>query len=101
MRDIARRLALRLGVVGLMYPEDWPEPEIAWTVFDSGEGRGIAYEAALASRSYGYDTLGLSTLVSLIKSDNVRVFSFIAARLNSSNTFAGFNPNTCRFSGVA
>ena len=30
-----------LGIVGLYYPEDWPEPEIAWSVFADAEGRGI------------------------------------------------------------
>ena len=61
-----------LGAVGLMYPEDWPEPEIAWTVFDGAEGRGIAYEAALAARDYAYKTLGWSTIISCTVPDNVR-----------------------------
>lgn len=61
-----------LGIVGLLYPEGWPEPEIAWSVFEAGEGRGIAYEAALAARAYAYDTLGWSTAVSLIDPANTR-----------------------------
>ncbi len=61
-----------LGIAGLFFPEDWPEPEIAWTVFDGAEGRGIAYEAACAARAYAYDTLGWSTVVSLTMPDNVR-----------------------------
>ncbi|MFG5383747.1 MULTISPECIES: GNAT family N-acetyltransferase [unclassified Yoonia] len=61
-----------LGIVGLFYPEDWPEPEIAWSVFEAGEGRGIAYEAAMASRAYAYDTLGWTTAVSLIDPSNTR-----------------------------
>ena len=40
-----------LGVVGPMYPIEWPEPEIAWSVFAEAEGRGIAHEAALAARA--------------------------------------------------
>jgi len=43
-----------LGIVGLYYPVGWPEPEIAWSVFEAGEGRGIAFEAALAARDYAY-----------------------------------------------
>lgn len=61
-----------LGVVGLYYPEDWPEPEIGWQVFDGAEGRGIAYEAAEASRRYAYDTLGWKTVASLILPTNTR-----------------------------
>lgn len=60
------------GIVGLWYPEDWPEPEIGWDLVDAAEGRGIAYEAAMASRAYAYETLGWSTVISLIAVDNVR-----------------------------
>ncbi|WP_341366906.1 GNAT family N-acetyltransferase [Yoonia sp. BS5-3] len=61
-----------LGIVGLLYPEGWPEPEIAWSVFEAAEGRGIAYEAALAARSYAYGTLGWTTAVSLVDPANTR-----------------------------
>jgi len=61
-----------LGIVGLMYPESWPEPEIAWSVFADGEGRGIAYEAAMESRRYAYDVLGWDTVISCIVPENTR-----------------------------
>lgn len=61
-----------LGIVGLFYPEDWPEPEIAWSLFEAAEGRGIAEEAARASRDYAYDTLGWTTAISLIDPENIR-----------------------------
>ena len=61
-----------LGVVGLMFPIDWPEPEIAWTLFDAAEGKGIAFEAASAARAYAYDILGWSTAVSLTFAGNTR-----------------------------
>ncbi|MFT7593132.1 MAG: RimJ/RimL family protein N-acetyltransferase [Paracoccaceae bacterium] len=61
-----------LGVVGLMYPTDWPEPEIAWSVFAAAEGKGIAQEAAQATRSYAYDVLGWTTVISCIVPDNTR-----------------------------
>ena len=61
-----------LGIVGLFFPDDWPEPEIAWTLFDTAEGRGIAQEAAVASRAYAYDTLGWTRAVSLIDPANSR-----------------------------
>ena len=61
-----------LGVVGLWYPEGWPEPEIAWSLFEGSEGKGIAFEAATATRRYAYSTLGWTTVVSLIVEDNSR-----------------------------
>ncbi len=61
-----------LGIVGLYLPEDWPEPEIAWSVFDHAEGRGVAYEAAVASRRYAYETLGWPTVASLVDPVNTR-----------------------------
>lgn len=61
-----------LGLVGLFYPEGWPEPEIGWSMFDAGEGRGYAAEAALATRAYAYGTLGWTTVASLIAPGNTR-----------------------------
>lgn len=61
-----------LGVVGPFFPEGWPEPEIAWTVFDEAEGRGIAHEAALAARDYAYGVSGWRTAISCIAPDNHR-----------------------------
>ena len=61
-----------LGVVGLHHPDDWPEVEIGWTMFEAGEGRGYAYEAALASRQYAYDTFGWTGIMSLIDPANER-----------------------------
>ena len=61
-----------LGVVGLMNSPEWPEPEIAWSVFAQAEGKGVAYEAALASRAYAYDTLSWPTVISCIMPGNDR-----------------------------
>jgi ribosomal-protein-alanine N-acetyltransferase len=61
-----------LGVVGLFFPDDWPEPEIAWAVFEAAEGRGVALEAARAARAYAYDTLGWTTVISMIVDGNDR-----------------------------
>ena len=61
-----------IGVAGLFFPDDWPEPEIAWSVFEAAEGRGIAFEAATASRAYAYETLGWKTAVSCVTPGNTR-----------------------------
>jgi ribosomal-protein-alanine N-acetyltransferase len=71
-----------LGVVGLWYPEGWPEPEIAWSVFEQGEGKGIAFEASLAAREFAYSKLGWRTAISLILEDNPRSFA-LARRLGA------------------
>lgn len=61
-----------LGVVGPFYPIDWPEPEIAWTMFGGAEGKGYAYEAATAARRFAYDTLGWRTASSFVSPENTR-----------------------------
>lgn len=61
-----------LGIVGLMFPDDWPEPEIAWSVYETAEGRGVALEAAKAARAYAYDTLGWTRVISCIAPGNHR-----------------------------
>lgn len=61
-----------LGVVGIHFPDTWPEPEIGWSMFAAGEGRGLAFEAAKAARDYAYGTLGWTRIVSLIDPANTR-----------------------------
>ena len=67
-----RKTDAPLGIVGIHCPEGWPEPELAWSVFDAAEGRGVAYEAAVAARDYAYDTLGWTTLISAVEPQNIR-----------------------------
>ncbi len=69
-----------LGVVGPYYPDGWPEPEIAWTVFANAEGRGVAFEAAQAARAWAYATLGWTTAISCVSPDNARSIA-LARRL--------------------
>ncbi|QXT39534.1 GNAT family N-acetyltransferase [Gymnodinialimonas ceratoperidinii] len=59
-----------LGIVGPLCPVDWPEPEIAWTMFEKGEGKGYAYEAALLARDYAYQTLEWQTAASFVHAEN-------------------------------
>ncbi|MEM9900880.1 MAG: GNAT family N-acetyltransferase [Pseudomonadota bacterium] len=72
-----------LGTVGPFFPEGWLEPEIAWTVFDGHEGKGIAFEAAEAARVFAYDTLGWTTAVSLVARENTRS-NALAQRLGAT-----------------
>jgi ribosomal-protein-alanine N-acetyltransferase len=62
-----------LGAVGPFHPEGWPEPEIAWTMWDAdAEGKGHAFEAAQAARAHAYGALGWTTAISMIDPDNAR-----------------------------
>ena len=60
------------GIVGIFHPDDWPEPEIGWSLYDNAEGKGIAQEAARAARDFVYGALGWNRIVSLIMADNDR-----------------------------
>lgn len=62
-----------LGMAGPWFPEGWPEPEIAWTIWTpEAEGKGIAFEAAQAARAWAYATLGWTTAISMIAAENDR-----------------------------
>lgn len=61
-----------LGIVGPLYPLDWPEPEIAWSMFEGSEGKGYAYEAARLARDYAYQTLEWETAASFVNPENTR-----------------------------
>lgn len=62
-----------LGMAGPWFPEGWPEPEIGWSLWDpKAEGKGLAFEAAMAARQFAYDQLGWTTAISLIVDGNDR-----------------------------
>ncbi|MEO1491569.1 MAG: GNAT family N-acetyltransferase [Pseudomonadota bacterium] len=61
-----------VGQVGVWQPEEFPERELRWLIWDDAEGKGIAYEAALAARDFDYRVHGTRTLVSYISADNAR-----------------------------
>jgi len=62
-----------VAFVGPWTPEDWPETEIGWMVFDPAvEGTGVAYEAARAAIAHAYDALNWRSAVSYIAPENAR-----------------------------
>ncbi|KMW60525.1 Protein export cytoplasm protein SecA ATPase RNA helicase [Candidatus Rhodobacter oscarellae] len=72
-----------IGLVGPHQPEGYPEPELAWHIWsDAHEGKGLAFEAAQASRDYAFGTLGWATAVSYIADDNPRSLA-LARRLGA------------------
>ncbi|MEM6823480.1 MAG: GNAT family N-acetyltransferase [Pseudomonadota bacterium] len=80
-----------LGLVGIYHPEDWPEPEIGWSLYAAAEGKGIALEAATATRHYAYGTLKWTRIVSLIMPDNIRSIR-LAERMGCTKTLPFQHP---------
>jgi RimJ/RimL family protein N-acetyltransferase len=63
-----------IGFAGLAIPSFLPAVlpavEVGWRLAPAWWGRGLATEAAQASVRYGFDTLGLETIVSIIDPGN-------------------------------
>ena len=59
------------GRVGIEHPDWLDEPELGWLVYAPVEGRGFAYEAAVAARDWAR-SIGLALLRSLIAPGNTR-----------------------------
>ena len=81
-----------LGLAGLWYPNDWPEPEIKWALLPEARGRGFAAEAARAVRVMSREHLPGRRLISLIAIGNeasVRVALAAGARLEREIDFRG------------
>jgi RimJ/RimL family protein N-acetyltransferase len=82
------------GAVGLQKPDDFPEIEFGWDLYDGFEGRGYATEAAVAARDWAFGPRGLPTLVSYIDPDNTRS-ARVAERLGARRDTAA----PCAFPG--
>ena len=61
-----------VGRVGLGMHDGWPEPELGWHIYDGFEGKGYAFEAAIAARDHAFRVNGLGPLISLIDPNNLR-----------------------------
>ncbi len=62
-----------VGIFGPWHPGGQPEGEIKWSVWPAAdEGKGLAFEAALAARTFAWRVLGWSSAVSYITPDNQR-----------------------------
>ncbi|MEP0990894.1 MAG: GNAT family N-acetyltransferase [Tateyamaria sp.] len=71
------------GWAGVLHHIEWPEPELAWTLFEGFEGKGVAFEAATAARLYAARHFDLNALISLIAPENTRSLA-LAARLGAT-----------------
>ena len=70
------------GFILIQRLQRYPETELAWMVGEPFEGRGVAFEAAMAARRYLFETRGWSTVVSYIDVDNARSIA-LAGRLGA------------------
>ncbi|WP_341366905.1 GNAT family N-acetyltransferase [Yoonia sp. BS5-3] len=77
-----RATGVAAGRVGIINHIEWPQPELAWHMFDGFEGKSYAFEAACAVREWAGRTLGLEPLISLIAPENFRSIR-LASRLGA------------------
>lgn len=61
-----------IGHTGILHPDDWPEPEIPYTIGPAAWGQGYATEAARAVRAWAFDSYGFARLVSFVVPSNAR-----------------------------
>ena len=71
-----------VGQVGINFGPLFPEYELGWLVYPEAEGKGYAFEAAMALRNWALNTRGLPTLVSYIAPENDRSIG-LARRLGA------------------
>ncbi len=72
-----------IGGVGFLNPEGWDEAELGWHMFNGHEGKGYAYEAAVAAKSYGATHFGIPAPISYIAPANTRSVA-LAKRLGAT-----------------
>jgi RimJ/RimL family protein N-acetyltransferase len=69
-----------VGRAGILRPEGWPEPELAYALARETWGQGLATEAAGAALDWARDTLRGEAIVSFIRPGNLASCR-VAARL--------------------
>lgn len=72
-----------IGRIGVIYHDGWPEPELAWHLYDGFEGQGFAQEAALAAKADYHARISEKPLISLIDPANHRSAA-LATRLGAT-----------------
>lgn len=71
------------GRVGIANHDGWAEPELGWHIFDGFEGKGLAFEAALAARAHAAIHLNVTRPISYIAPTNTRSLA-LAQRLGAT-----------------
>ena len=85
-----------IGAAGPWHPTHVDRPELGWAIWDAkAEGKGYAFEAALASRQYAYDVLDWPGAVSFIDPENSRSVA-LARRLGCNVAPDASSPEASR-----
>jgi RimJ/RimL family protein N-acetyltransferase len=77
-----------VGRAGILHPEGWPEPELAYALARPAWHRGYAEEACRAILPWAFGATGAERIVSYIKPDNTPS-ARLAARLGALNEGPG------------
>ena len=81
-----------MGWAGLWHPIILDEPELAWSLFPVGQGKGYATEAAACARRWAAQDLGLPPLFSFVHPDNLpsrKLAERLGAVLEGQTEFRG------------
>jgi len=65
-----KKTGMFTGCVGLWFSEGWPEIELGYWITREMQGKGYATESSARCRDYGFEALGLDTLVSYVHPEN-------------------------------
>jgi RimJ/RimL family protein N-acetyltransferase len=74
-----------IGQIEINQGPRFPEPELGWQIRVEAEGKGYAFEAAVAMRDWAFRERGLASLVSYIGPENsrsIRLAERLGARLD-------------------
>lgn len=74
-----------VGRAGILHPENWPEPELAYAIDEPFWRQGLASEAAAAIRDWAFASFGLPHLASFILAENAGSLA-VARRLGAVRT---------------
>ncbi len=81
-----------VGRIGLLQPPGWPGLEVGWLVARERWGEGFATEGARTSLEWGFATLEVDRILSLIAPDNrasIRVAEKLGERFDRRLEFQG------------
>jgi RimJ/RimL family protein N-acetyltransferase len=81
-----------IGRLGVLWPEGWPAPELAYALAREAWGQGLAFEGCRAALGWARVALPGETIVSFIKPGNLpsrRLAERLGARLTGPITLMG------------
>jgi RimJ/RimL family protein N-acetyltransferase len=90
--SVDTRAGVFVGRVGVIFHDGWPEPELAWHLFDGFEGQGYAQEAAVAAKADYHTRISPAALISMIDAANTRSES-LALRLGATRESTNVDPD--------